>query len=273
MKRDTLPPPKRLPTIPQSLKNLPNPPQQLFYCGQDSILDAFLNSTPAIAPKIAIVGTRKPNPYTKSFVAHIAHKIARHNGIVVSGGALGVDIIAHINAMPRTIMFSPASLDILYPKSNALAIKQIMEKAVVLSEYEKDYMPHRYSFLERNRLVIGLSDYVIIPQADKLSGSMQSARIALELDKPLFVLPHRIGESEGTNSLLASGRAKGIYNVADFIESIFGAVHEEEENDEILSFCAHNPSFEEAYKRFGDRIYEYELAGKIIREASSIRLV
>lgn len=246
--------------LPQALQELPNPPKQLFICGDQSLL--------SIAPKVAIVGTRKPNPYTKSLVASLAAKISRCGGVVVSGGALGVDIIAHSYAFPRTIMLSPSSLDIIYPKSNAKMIAQMMREALVMSEYERGYQPHHYSFLERNRLVIALSDYVVIPQADKMSGSMQSARIARELQKPLFVFPHRLGESEGTQMLLSQQRAQGIYNINDFVESTLKL--KVGHNDEFLAFCASNPSFEEVYERFGEKVYEYELMGKIAREGSNI---
>lgn len=256
-----------LEALPPALRSLPKPPAKLFYRGERTKCESLLSAT----HKIAIVGTRKPNSYTKSFVATLASKIAQNNGVVISGGALGVDIIAHTHAYPRTIMFSPASLEILYPKSNADMIKKMMSESLVLSEYEQHYMPHKHSFLERNRLVIALSDYVVIPQADLRSGSMQSARLALEFAKPLFVLPHRIGESEGTNTLLAEGKAQAIYNINTFIESIFGT--KTCEDDEILAFCANNPSFEEAYKHFGAKLYEYELEGKITRESGSIRVL
>lgn len=249
--------------LPPELLCLSNPPQKLFYKGHLKLL-----SNPH---KIAIVGTRKPNPYTKAFVANLANKIATHKGLVISGGALGVDIIAHSNALPNTIMFSPSSLEILYPKSNASLITKMMEHSLVCSEYEHNYMPHRYSFLERNRLVIAMSKAIIIPQADLYSGSMQSASIALELGKPLYVLPHRIGESEGTNSLLAQNKARAIYHLDSFIESIFDTAIQKED-DEILNFCALHPSFEEAVEKFGNAIYEYELEGKIIRESGIIRL-
>lgn len=256
--------------LPKALHSLSKPPSKLFYRGDRERFNELL----CAKPKIAIVGTRKPNPYTKSFVATLSAQIAKHNGVVVSGGALGVDIIAHTHAFPRTIMFSPASLEISYPKSNAKMIEKMMKEALVMSEYQKGYMPHRFSFLERNRLVVGLSDYVIIPQADLQSGSMQSARFALTTAKPLFVLPHRIGESEGTNKLLAEGKAQAIYDISVFIESIFGDSYNEDigTNDEVLSFCAKNPRFEEAYARFGEILYEYELMGKLIRESGIIRL-
>ncbi len=259
---------KPLEPIPANLNVLKNPPKKLFYKG--GALESLLQAE----HKIAIVGTRKPNPYTKSFVAKLASNIAKLQGVVISGGAIGVDIIAHTHAFPRTIMFSPSSLDIYYPRSNKAMIEKMMQESAVISEYESPYMPHRFSFLERNRLVIALSDVVIIPQADKQSGSMQSARIAYEayeLNKPLFVLPHRLGESDGTQELLAKGKAQCIYDINAFLEKIFGV--KLQENDEILEFCMKNPSFEEAYLKFGEKIYEYELEGKIVRESGSIRVV
>lgn len=252
----------KLHPIPSALNILANPPSALYYRGDVSLLQA--------PQKIAIVGTRKPNPYTKSFVATLAQKIAQCGGVVVSGGALGVDITAHMHALPRTIMFSPSSLEFLYPRSNAAIITQMMSQSLVLSEYERNYMPHKFSFLERNRLVIAISDYIIIPQADLISGSMQSARIALELNKPLFVLPHRIGESEGTNSLLQRGVAQAIYHIDHFLESIFGKISQIKE-DKFLAFCKQNPTFEEAYLQFGELVFEYEIEGKIVRENGRLR--
>lgn len=249
-----------LPHIPDTLNALPNPPKALYYVGEHlELLDC--------AHKIAIVGSRSPNQYTKAFVLQLAAKIARAGGVVVSGGALGTDITAHIGAMPRTIMISPSSLDIIYPKSNQSTIKDIIKHALVLSEYESGYMPNKFSFLERNRIVVALSDIIIIPQADKFSGSMQSARIAGELNKPIFVLPHRLGESEGTNALLAEHKARAIYDINAFIKEIFGI---ELIEDDIITFCATNPSFEDALAKFGDKIYEYELSGKIERKMGRI---
>lgn len=240
--------------IPHPLLSLKNPPKALFAQGDLSLLQA--------PKKIAIVGTRKPNPYTKLLAHNLSELIAKSGGVVVSGGALGVDIIAHLGAMPRTIMFSPSSLDSPYPKTNASIIKQIYEKALALSEYENNSSPKPYHFLERNRLVIALSDIVIIPQADLGSGSMESAKIALSLNKPIYVLPHRLGESEGTNSLLQNKKAQAIYNLQEWIKEHFGALFCPQD-DEILSFCYNPVGFEVAYQKFGDKLYEYEVEGKI----------
>lgn len=280
----------RLDSLPQSLLALKNPPKNLFYKGDLSLLDSF---------KVAIVGTRAPNPYTKSLTAELSAAIAKY-AVVVSGGALGVDIIAHTHAFPRTIMIAPSSLDIIYPRENAKMIEKIAHNALILSEYERDYMPHKYSFLERNRLVVGLSDIVILPQGDLKSGTSSSARFAVALKKPIFTLPHRYNESTLTNALLASGEAKAIYNIDDFVEKYIvpnacrhcenrEAIHHLSslrdeptarrgnpknniESDEILTFCAKRPSFEDAFAKFGNKILEYEFSGLLVRENNTIRL-
>lgn len=248
--------------IPPSLLALSKPPNALFALGDISLLD-----TPI---KVAIIGTRRPNPYTKQFSSILATKIVKAGGVVVSGGALGVDIIAHSAALPRTIMISPSSLDIIYPKANTAIIQSIIEQGLVLSEYEQNYMPKHYSFLERNRLVIGLSDIVIIPQADLQSGSMQSAQLSIQTHKPLFVLPHRIPESLGTQHLLINQQAQCIYDVETFITQIFGS--QEEVYDEVLEFCKYAPSLEEAVQKFGEKIFQYEIEGKIMRQNGVIRI-
>lgn len=253
----------RLNAIPPALLAIKNPPKQLFYEGDLRLLESSI--------KIAIVGSRAPNPYTRQTCAILSASIAKAGGVVVSGGALGVDIIAHTNALPHTIMFSPSSLDIIYPRTNASIIERIKNEALILSEYESPYNPHQYSFLERNRLVVGLSDIVIIPQADLRSGSLQSARLCLESNKPLFVLPHRINESLGTQELLSLGKARCIYDINAFVHKIFGK--ESANNDEVLAFCKNAPSFELAYQKFGDKILQYELDGKIVRENGIVRVV
>lgn len=239
--------------IPQELLSLKKPPKTLFAEGNTSLLQA--------KKKIAIVGTRKPNPYTKTLTFKLAELISQSGGVVVSGGALGVDIIAHQGAGKNTIMISPSSLDFPYPKTNASIIKQIYSSALALSEYECNPAPKPYHFLERNRLVIALSDIVFIPQADLNSGSMESAKIALSLNKPIFTLPHRLGESEGTNYLLSISKANAIYNLQEWIQEQFGAFSCPQ--DELLEFCQNTVGFQEAYERFGEKIYEYEMEGKI----------
>ncbi len=248
--------------IPFSLQTLKDPPKHIFYTGNIALLDK--------SPKVAIIGTRHPNQYSQIQTAFLAKEIQKAGGVILSGGALGTDIIAHKAALPDTILISPASLDVIYPATNAPIIKQIAKEGLILSEYEHNPIPKQYEFLLRNRLVVALSDIIIIPQADLQSGSLYSAKLCLEANKPLFVLPHRLNESQGTQNLLQNSQAKAIYDVSLFLKEIGLDSAPKAQDDAILRFCMGNPSFEEAYLRFGDSLLEYELLGKISRHNGRI---
>lgn len=247
--------------IPPSLQSLDDPPKRLFFEGNLELLKY---------PKIAIVGTRKPNPYAKLFTQKLSNLISKNGGVVISGGALGIDIIAHTASLPYTILISPTDLGHFYPQTNLSMLQAIHQKALALSEYESNSHPKPYHFLQRNRIVIGLSDAVIIPQADLRSGSMKSAQIAMHLQKPLFVLPHRIGESEGTNFLASTNKAKMIFDPYLWVKEHLNPLLSQSPKDDLIEFCLKMPSFEEAYQHFGDRIYEYEIEGKIERKNGKI---
>ncbi|MBE3022349.1 DNA-processing protein DprA [Campylobacter sp. 7477a] len=237
------------------LDRLTNPPKELYYEGDIDLL---------IMPKVAVVGSRKASVYTKECVARLCTSLKNHNVCVVSGGALGVDIAAHKAAMPLTIGVFATGLDTFYPSSNAKFIKEIYDKGLALSEYSPGSPAIGYKFLERNRIVVALSQALVVAQADLKSGSMQSARLAGELGVPVFVLPQRMGESEGTNMLLAKGKAK-LINDFDEFSSQFGLCLNKTpaRNDDILEFCKDFVSLEKALAKFGDKIYEYELEGLV----------
>jgi len=244
--------------IPQSLKSLPNPPKKLYFKGDERLLDLRC---------VAIVGSRRPSSYTRGSVLRLARALSLRNIAVVSGGAMGVDAIAHEGAFPNTIGVMATGLDICYPKVNEKLIQSIYSKALALSEYEAGIMPKRYSFIERNRIVVGLSEAVVIAQADLKSGSMQSAKIALKLGKPLYVLPQRLGESDGTNFLLSQGQAKLIHDIDTFANE-FGEI--ESLSDPLLEFCKKESSLQLALEKFGLMVYEYELDGKLRIDGAQI---
>ncbi|WP_104721637.1 DNA-processing protein DprA [Helicobacter mesocricetorum] len=253
---------KELFEIPLELQHLNL--QKLYYVGNLSLLNKR---------KVTILGSRNPNLYAQHFTQEIAKKISQYGMVVVSGGALGIDIIAHSFSLPLTIMIAPSSLDIIYPKTNFQMIQRMYEQSLVLSQFAPSYQPKTYSFLERNKLVVSLGECIILPQANLKSGSMQSAEYALSLKKKIYVIPHRLGESEGTEYLAKEGLAEVIWNVNEFLESLFGECIQAQPIDEILEFCRHNPFFEEALLKFGDRIFEYELEGKIRRNNGRVEVV
>lgn len=245
------------------LEEIKQPLSSLFFTGN---LELLLSDQ----VMVAIVGSRDPNPYSKSLTAQLSHKLTQAGAIIISGGATGIDAIAHENANNQTIMVSPCSLDKIYPAANAKIIKKMAKNSLILSEYKKDYSPFHYSFLMRNRIILAIADLVIIPHADFKSGSYHSANTSLKLKKPLFGIPHRLGESQATNFLASKGKMKFIYCIDEFIESLGLKKKKEKHKDEILIYCQQAPLFEEAYMHFGDEILEYELQGRLIRENGRI---
>lgn len=250
----------RLESIPEPLKMLKNPPKELNFIGDTLLLEL---------PKVAVVGSRKASTYTKECVEVLCNVLKSANICVVSGGAIGVDIAAHKAAMPKTIGVFASGLDIIYPSQNRATIGEIYAKGLALSEYDEGEPPLAYRFLERNRIVVGLCEALVVAQADLKSGSMQSARLANELNIPVYVLPQRMGESSGTNFLLANRKAELIDDYYKFA-SLFGEVKEQKIDDDIVKFCKDGVSLDDALAKFGDIIYEYELDGLI--EISNLRV-
>ena len=219
-------------------------------------------------PKVAIIGTRSPNQYAKQMTTQLANTLSQKGFVIVSGGAIGIDSIAHLNANNNAILILPCGIDAIYPKENATLINNLAQNGLVLSEYSGTYKPMKHTFLERNRLIIAWSDIIIIPQADIKSGSSSSANLAITLQKPLFVLPHRLHESRGTQELLHAQNAQCIYDIESFVTNvceIHNIAHTQEIKDPLLEFAYNNGLFEDALKLFGDLVFAYELEGKIKR--------
>ena len=241
-----------LTSIPRGLLRLKKPPQKLYFEGNLALLER---------PMVSIVGSRKASAYTRQCVEALARTLANSGVCVVSGAAIGVDIAAHRGAYPHTVAVFGNGLNKIYPQSNAKIIKEIYQNALALSEYDPDE-PLAYRFLERNRIVVALSQALVVAQADAKSGSMQSARMAKELGVPIFTLPQRLGESEGTNELVASGTANLINDFDEFALR-FGGKPAPAKEDEVIKFCKNGASLDAALAKFGDKIYEYELEGKL----------
>ena len=237
--------------MPEALSTLKKAPKELFFRGNLTYLEKNM---------VSIVGTRHPSQYTKEMTKRIAKAFAKRDYVVVSGGAMGVDALAHQGAFPSTIAVMANSLDIAYPAVNKKLIEKMHHEALTLSEYPASTRATKYSFVVRNRIVVALGEILIITEADENSGTMRSAEIAMELGKKIYVLSHRAGESLGTQKLLASGKATAITDIDAFMAT-FGEIQEKGDADE--DFFKNAPSLEEALERFGNKIYEWELEGKI----------
>lgn len=245
----------------ESMKKYPEP---LFYRGNLAILER---------KKVSIVGSRQPNQYARHKTQEIASKLAKIGCCVVSGGAIGVDAIAHRAAgATNTIMVAATGADKHYPAINAKLIEEIEQEGLVLSQFADGVGATKYSFVLRNELVVALGEVLVVSYADLDSGTMRSVEFARKMGKKIYVLPHRLGESDGTNSLLHKGYAEGIYDIDAFV-SIFGEQQKSvREEDEFLAFCSKNPSYEDAIARFGQRLFEAELLGEIVVKNGLIEL-
>jgi DNA processing protein len=244
--------------IPKELLRLKNPPKRLFAIGREELLEY---------KKIAIVGSRRALHYSKEATQKLSSILCANQVVVVSGGAIGIDAAAHIGSLPNTIAVLANSLDIFYPKINRKLLEDISKKGLLLSEYQPVTYATKYSFVLRNRLVVGLCDALVIAQADLNSGSLRSAEFALELGVPIYVLPHRLKESEGTDMLLKEGKAKVIENLNEFAD-MFAKKPSQSHfyshvKDEVLEFCAKNSDLNICFRKFGEKIFEYEIEGKI----------
>ena len=214
--------------------------------------------------KISIVGTRHPNQYTKNLTQNLASKLSQNGICIVSGGAMGVDALSHRAAgVDNTIMVAGTGIDIRYPKINSKLIEDIESNGLVLSQFKTGSPSNRYNFPLRNELVVALGDILVVTQADLKSGTMRSVEYAIKMNKKIFVLPHRLGESEATNILLKDSIAQAIYDIDDFVQNISGIKNSSEIKDDFLNFCSTNPKYDEALKKYPDKVFEAELLGTI----------
>lgn len=176
-------------------------------------------------PTVAIVGTRKPTSYGKEVTYKLATDLAKKGIIIISGLALGVDSIAHratLDAGGITLAILANGVDIIYPASHKNLANEIIEKdGAIISEYTPGTEARQYQFLERNRIVSGLSDAIIITESAIRSGTLSTAMHALEQGKEVFVVPGNITSplSAGCNNLIKQG-AHPITSADDVLEII-----------------------------------------------------
>lgn len=230
-------------------------PSELFYIGNIDLLKK---------KKISIVGTRKPNQYTKMITFKLAQELAKRDIVVVSGCAMGVDALAHSGAGSlNTIGVVANGLDTRYPSVNTNLIKDIEKNGLMLSQFREGEKAKNYSFVLRNEIVVALSDILIVTQADLNSGSLSSIKYALKMGKDVYTIPHRLGESLGTQEYVQKNLIKTIYDLDTFFNNFSQNISTNNEDD-FLNFCKKNPTYEEAVHKYGDKVFEYELDGLII---------
>lgn len=200
----------------QILTNIPKKPDLLHYIGK---------LPEERRPSVAIVGTRKPTSYGREITDKIARDLASKGVVIVSGLALGADGLAHqaaLDAKGTTIAVLGNGLPDIYPSTHKNLAKKIIEAGgAIISEYDDGKPAMSHQFLERNRIVSGLSDAIVITEAASRSGTLNTAAHALEQGKEVFVVPGNITSpmSMGCNYLLKQG-ARVVTSADDILEVI-----------------------------------------------------
>ena len=201
------------PFYPPMLAHIPDPPPILYYRGRPSQADAR---------SIAIVGSRLSSPYGIKITERLAWSLAKNPLTVVSGMARGIDSAAHrgaLMAQGRTVAVLGSGLDVVYPSENKPLYEEIVETGMVCSEYPPGTLPERQHFPARNRLISGISLGAVIVEATQHSGSLITARLALDQGREVFAVPGSVEsfKSSGTHRLIKQG-AKLVEHAGDILE-------------------------------------------------------
>lgn len=172
---------------------------------------------------VAVVGTRRTGAYGRAVARSIGEACARYGAALVSGGAFGVDCesqAACASACGTTAAVMGTGIDVAYPASNRALFEQICERGALVTEFPIGAGGDPWHFPQRNRIVAALAEKVIVVEAPLKSGSMITARLALELGREVWAVPGRIfdANAEGTNSLIYDGAFPYI-NEKTFFES------------------------------------------------------
>jgi DNA processing protein len=179
---------------PSQLGEIPQPPKNLWIRGT-------LPSTPV--KYLAVVGSRAASRYGAEACEKLISGLAGYPVSIVSGLALGIDTCAHRAALSvglHTVAFPGSGLgeEVLYPKTNLnLAHDIVASGGALISEYAPETAARQYFFPERNRLMVGISDAVLVIEAGERSGTLITARLAAEYNRELLCIPHRIGDTHG----------------------------------------------------------------------------
>jgi len=176
-------------------------------------------------PTVAIIGTRRPTPYGRQVTERFASELASKGVVIVSGLALGVDALAHqatLDAGGTTLAILANALPDIRPMTNrAIGERILASGGAIISESDSEKPLGKWSFLERNRIVAGIADAILITEASSRSGTLNTAARALEQGKDVFVVPGNITSpsSAGCNLLLKQG-AIPVTEVNDILERL-----------------------------------------------------
>lgn len=197
---------------PQRLKECYDAPVLLYYKG---VADLHQKKV------LAVVGTRKPTDYGKTICESIVREM--NDVLIVSGLAYGIDAISHTTALEsglQTIGVLGHGLDIIYPASNRKLAEKMLEQGGLLTDFVSKTVPDRENFPQRNRIVAGMADAILVIESGRKGGSLITANIANSYNRDVFAIPGKVGDlkSEGCNYLIRNNKAALVENAAQIKE-------------------------------------------------------
>ena len=198
---------------PDNLRAMKNHPPVICVRGNIDVLQQAI---------VAMVGTRHATAHGMEFMAKLAESFAEHNIAVASGMAIGTDTAVHRGALRagKTIAVLAGGADYIWPTENESLYWEIVERGAVVSEMPVGFVPVANNFVMRNRIVAGLADKLILGEADEKSGSMTTARFAIENNRTVYAVPSHPSDARaiGPNSLIKSGQAILCSGAQDFFQ-------------------------------------------------------
>lgn len=203
---------------PKKLLKINNYPKVIYAIGNTSLLNSNKKS-------VAIIGSRNCTEYGRNVAFRFANDLSKTGITIISGMAIGIDALSHIGAMEeigKTIAVLGGGLNKIYPKENEWLFHEIIRnQGCIISEYEPNEEAESEKFLQRNRIVSGLSDAVLVVEAEHRSGTTVTAQIAKKQNKILFAIPSNLESKNGigTNKLLQEG-AKIAIEYTDIIKEL-----------------------------------------------------
>ncbi|PYV32239.1 MAG: DNA-protecting protein DprA [Acidobacteria bacterium] len=204
---------------PALLRQIADPPLVLYVRGDARALTEH---------SVAVVGTRRPTAYGTSVTLRLAADLAQRGLVITSGMARGIDSASHRGALEangKTVAVLGSGLDVIYPRENQKLADRIAARGAVISEFPLGTSPAPENFPIRNRIISGLALGVVVVEAAEYSGSLITARLALEQDREVFAVPGNItaAQSFGPNHLIKQG-AKLVDHWMDVVEELPAAV-------------------------------------------------
>jgi len=239
------------PEYPQTLLQIYDPPVLLYIRGDPQVLSL---------PSLSIVGTRKPTVYGAQMAQRLGRELAARGLVIVSGLARGIDAISHQGAMDahgRAIGVLGTGIDVCYPKENRKLYDKVVERGAIISEFPLRTHPAPENFPVRNRIVAGMPLGVIVVEGAQYSGSLITARLAMEFGREVFGVPGNVTQpvSFAPNQLIKQG-AKLVAGAEDVIEelptpiraALIQAERPEAEQRNLLAAASLNGSAKKLYE-------------------------